>query len=240
MENTTQTAGASSPAAAASGLSRLLTPDTKIVVGAWLLCMTGILALINPSDLPASAFFRLSLTAAGFALYARGRTDKQRQQAMKDGASETQFLNGLSGWLILLAAMLWVTLLGAVIQAVSDIPHIIGGKVWAEYTTPGRAAYHPLWSRLLVLDWGSNLIALVLLPVLLTLFFQRKRAFPTVMFWTLIAFVALVAFRFGVADRISFIKGDGVGLPLCLAVLKAVVWIPYLRLSKRMKATFVN
>ena len=57
MQNTTQIAAASPPAVAA-GLSRLLTPDTKIAVGAWLLCMTGILALINPSDLPASAFFK--------------------------------------------------------------------------------------------------------------------------------------------------------------------------------------
>jgi hypothetical protein len=239
MENTTQTAGANPPAAVA-GLSRLLTPDTKIAVGAWLLCMTGIVALINPSDLPASAVFRLSMAGAGFALYAWGRTDKQRQQALKDGGSDTQFLNGLSGWLIVLAAMLWVTLLGAVFQAMSDVPQIIRGNLWVEYTTPGRAAYHPLWAALLALDWGSNLFALVLIPVLLTLFLQRKRTFPTVMFWTLLVFVALVALRFGVADRIMFIKGDGVAVPLVLAILKAVVWIPYLRLSKRVKATFVN
>jgi hypothetical protein len=239
MQNTTQTAATSSPAAV-TGLSRLLTPDTKIAVGAWLLCMTGIVALINPSDLPASAIFRLSLAAMGFALYAWGRTDKQRQQSRKDGVSDTQFLNGLSGWLIVLAALLWVTLLGAVLQAMSDVPQIIRGNLWAEYTTPGRAAYHPLWAALLVLDWGSNLIALILIPVLLTLFFQRKKAFPTVMFWTLLIFVALVALRFSVADRITFIKGDGVAMPLVLAILKAVVWIPYLRLSKRVKATFVN
>lgn len=243
MENTNQPAGASSSAVAVSptgGLRRLLTPDTKIAVGAWLLCMTGILALINPSDLPASAFFRLSLAGAGFALYAWGRTEKQRQQARKDGLSNTQFLNGLSGWLILLAAMLWVTLLGAVIQAVSDVPHIYSGKVWADFTTPGRHAYHPLWATLLAVDWGSNLFALIVIPILLSLFYQKKKAFPHLMFWILLFFVALVAFRFGVADRISFIRGDAVTVPLILAVLKAVVWIPYLRLSRRVKATFVN
>jgi len=240
MENTTSPAGGGSPAVAARGLSRLLTPDTRITVGAWLLCMTGIVALINPSDVPASAFFRLTLAGAGFALYAWGRTDKQREQAMQVGVSGTQFLNGLSGWLILLAAMLFVTLLGAVIQAVSDVPHIVRGNVWAEYTTPGRAAYHPLWATLLVLDWGSNLFAVVWIPVLLSLFFQRKKSFPTVMFWTLLLFTALVAVRFGVADRISFVRGDGVAMALFLAVLKAVVWIPYLQRSKRVKATFVN
>jgi hypothetical protein len=242
MENTNQPAGTGSSVAVnpASGLSRLLTPDIKIAVGAWLLCMTGILALINPSDLPASAFFRLSLAGMGFAVYAWGRTEKQRQQARKDGVSDTQFLNGLSGWLILLAAMLWVTLLGAVLQAVSDIPHILSGKVWADFTTPGRPAYHPLWATLLVVDWGSNLFALIVIPALLTLFFQRKKLFPSLMFWILLFFVALVAFRFGIADRISFIRGDAVAVTLTIAVLKAIVWMPYLRLSRRVKATFVN
>jgi len=243
MENTNRPTGASSSAVAVSpnrGLSRLLTPDTKIAVGAWLLCMTGILALINPSDLPASAFFRLSLAGAGFALYAWGRNEKQRQQARHDGLSNTQFLNGLSGWLILLAAMLWVTLLGAVLQAVSDIPHIISGKVWADFTTPGRHAYHPLWATLLVVDWGSNLFALIVIPILLSLFFQKKKAFPHLMFWILLFFVALVAFRFGVAERISFIKEEAVAVPLTVAVLKAAVWMPYLRRSRRVKATFVN
>jgi hypothetical protein len=121
-----------------------------------------------------------------------------------------------------------------------DVPQIIRGNPWVDFTTPGRAAYHPLWATLLVLDWGSNLFSLVLFPVLLTLFFQRKRAFPTIMFWTLLVFVVLVTLRFSVADRISFIKGDGIAMPLVLAVLKAAIWIPYLRLSKRVRVTFVN
>jgi hypothetical protein len=202
--------------------------------------MAGVIALINPSDLPASAVFRLCLAATGFALYAWGRTDKQRQQAMKEGVGDTQFLNGLSGWLILLSAMLWVTLLGTVLQAIADIPILLRGDLWAEYTTPGRKAYHPQWATLLTFDWGTNLFSLALIPALLSLFYQRKKLFPTAMFWTLLVFVALVAFRFGVADQISFIKRDGVATPLLVAVLKAVVWIPYLRLSRRVKATFVN
>ena len=218
----------------------MLTPDTKIAVGAWLLCMTGILAFLNPSDLPASAIFRLSLVAAGFTLYGVGRTEKHRHQLIQAGASDAQMHSGLSGWLLLLAGILCVTLVGAVVQAISDIPQIISGQVWAEYTTKGKPAYHPSWAPLLALDWGSNLFTLAFVPVLLALFFQRKKSFPTVMFWTLLLFVVLVALRFGVANRISFLKGDALAMPLLFAVIKAAVWIPYLRVSKRVKSTFVN
>jgi hypothetical protein len=226
--------------AAVSGLNRWFTPDTKITVGAWLLCMTGLLAFLTPSDLPASAFFRLSLAGAGFALYAWGRTDKHRRAILAAGGSQTQFLRTLSGWLIVLGLLLVVTLVGAVVQAVADIPQILAGKVWAEYTTPGRPAYHPCWPWLLALDWGSNLFVVAFVPVLLWLFLHKKRVFPTVMFWSLLLFVTLAALRFGVADRISILKGNAQALPMALAVLKAMVWIPYLRVSKRVKATFVN
>ena len=93
---------------------------------------------------------------------------------------------------------------------------------------------------MLVLDWGSNLFTVAFVPVLLALFFQGKKSFPTVMFWTLLLFVVLVALRFGVANRISFLKGDALAMPLLFAVIKATVWIPYLRVSKRVKSTFVN
>ena len=240
MSNTNQTGSSPRAGAAVSGLNRLLTPDTKIAVGAWLLCMTGILAFLNPSDLPASAFFRLSLAAAGFAFYAWGRTERDRDRILQAGGAETQFIRGLSGWLILMVIMLFVTLVGTVIQTVSDIPQIISGRVWADFTTPGRPAYHPSWAWLLGLDWGSNLFAVAFLPVLLWLCFQKKRQFPGVMFWALLLFVVLAALRFGVADRISHLKGDSQAIPMIFAVLKAAIWIPYLRVSKRVTATFVN
>jgi hypothetical protein len=226
--------------ATASRWERLLTPDTKIAVGAWLLCMTGILAFLNPSDRPASAAFRLTLAMAGFALYGLGRTEKNRARLIKAGATGAELSSGLSGWLIALLIMLCVTLVSAVIQAISDIPQIISGRVWAEFTTPGRLAYHPSWKLLLVLDWASNLFTVAFVPVVLALFFQKRKAFPKVMFWTLLIFVTLVGLRFGLANRISFLKGDALAMPLLFAIIKAVIWIPYLRVSKRVKATFVN
>src|SRR5262245_65964037 len=75
---------------------RLLTPDTKIAVGAWLLCMTGVLAFLHPSDLPASVAFRVTLALAGFALYGIGHTEKSRERLIKAGATGAELYNGLS------------------------------------------------------------------------------------------------------------------------------------------------
>jgi hypothetical protein len=237
MTNSTQ----SNPATGnATSLYRVLTPDVAMTVGAWLLFMTGFLSLLRPSDLASSAIFRLTLVATGFALYGFGRTQKGREQAVQAGASETQLYRGLTGWLVLLGVMLGVTLVGAVLQAVSDLPVITAGKLWADYTTPGLPTYHPYWAWLLAFDWGGNLFTLAFTPVLLSLFFQRKKLFPPVMFWTFLILVGLSAARFGMASQIPHLQDDQTALPLFLAVIKAGVWIPYLRVSRRVKATFVE
>lgn len=129
--------------------------------------------------------FRLTLAATGFALYGYGKTQKQRNQNARTGTGETHLVRGLGGWLIVLGVMLAVTLVEAVIQAITDIPRILDGNVWAAYTTPGQPAYHQGWAALLALDWGSNLYVLVFFPVLLSLFLQKKKTFRALTVGTL-------------------------------------------------------
>jgi len=241
MNNLTQPGGSNGNPASAARLYRLVTPDIAIAVGAWLLCLTGFLSLFTPSDVAASAVFRLTLVATGFALYGYGRTQKQREQNTRPNASETQLVRGLGGWLIVLGVMLAVTLVAAVIQSVTDIPQIIGGKVWAAYTTAGQPTYDPGWSTLLALDWGSNLFVLVFFPVLLSLFLQKKKAFRPLTIGTLGLFVVLAAFRLWQVNHIPHIPATAQAVQfwsLVFALGKAGIWIPYLLLSRRSRATF--
>ena len=68
-------------------------------MGAWLLCLTGLMSLFTPSTLPSAAILRLALVGTGFALYGYGRTQKQRDTLAKVGASETQMVRGLGGFI---------------------------------------------------------------------------------------------------------------------------------------------
>jgi hypothetical protein len=241
MDNLTQLEGGHGGAAASSRLYRLITPDVAAAVGAWLLCLTGFLSLFTPSDVTASAVFRLTLAGTGFAFYGYGRTQKQRAQNARPGASETQLVRGLGGWLIVLGVMLAVTLVTAVIQAVTDIPQMLDGHVWAACTTPGQPAYHPGWATLLALDWGSNLYVLVFFPVLLSLFLQKKKTFRALTVGTLALFVALSAFRLWQVNQVPHIPAAAQASQFWSFVFasgKAAIWIPYLLISRRSRATF--
>lgn len=241
MNNLTQPKGGNVSAATAGKLYRLVTPDVAIAVGAWLLCLTGFLSLFTPSDVTASAVFRLTLVATGFALYGYGKTQKQREYNARPGASETHLVRGLGGWLMVLGVMLAVTLVAAVIQAISDIPQILDGNAWAAYTTPGQPAYHPGWASLLALDWGSNLYVLVFFPVLLSLFLQKKKTFRALTVGTLALFVVLSAFRLWQVNQIPHIPAAAQASQFWAFILafgKAAIWIPYLLISRRSRGTF--
>ena len=97
MTNATEPVEPNPAVKSASRLFRVLTPDATMTIGAWLLCMTGFLSLVTPSDVVASAIFRLALVAAGFVLYGYGRAQKQREHAVKSAGKETEYFRGLHG-----------------------------------------------------------------------------------------------------------------------------------------------
>ncbi len=148
---------------------------------------------------------------------------------------------GALGWLIVLGVMLAVTLVASVVQAVTDIPQILDGKVWVAYTTPGQPVYDPGWAALLALDWGSNLFVLVFFPVLLSLFLQKKKTFRSLTTGTLLLFVVLSMFRLWLVNQVPHFSAAEQAAQFWSVVFafgKAVLWIPYLLLSRRSKATF--
>ncbi len=241
MNHQPQTESGPRGAAAATKLFGIISADVAMAVGAWLLCLTGLMSLFTPSTLPSAAVLRLALVGTGFALYGYGRTQKQRNALAHVGASETQLVRGLGGWLIALAVLIGITLVSAIIQAVHDIPVIADGKTWAAYTTSGSPAYHPGWALLLVLDWGGNLFVLVFFPVLLSLFLQRKRLFRPLTIATLVLLAALSAVHLWQVNHVPHIPDAAQASQfwaLLLTCGNAAIWIPYLLQSKRARVTF--
>lgn len=236
LENETGPRGTSS-----TKLLGVISPNVAISAGAWLLTLTGVFSLFTPSTRPSAVILRLALVVAGFALYGCGRTQKLRDASARAGGSETQQVRNLGGWLIVLAVLIAITLVSAIVQAVTDLSIIAKGHVWTAYTTPGQPAYHPGWALLLALDWGVNLFVVVFFPVLLSLFLQRKRAFRPLTIATLLFLTALSALRLYQMNAVPLIPAPAQAAQfwsLVLTLANAAVWIPYLLCSKRARVTF--
>lgn len=203
--------------------------------------LAGLLSIFVPSDLLISAIFRLALVAVGFLLYGHGRTVRRLEKLQRAGATETTQLRSLGGWLVLLGAVLGATLVGAVMETISEAPKFIRGHYWAELATPVAPHYDPTLSRFLLLKWGGSLFVVAIFPELLALFFQRRRAFRPAVICALATLVVISAWRLWQANQPPSLPAGTQVVQfwiLVLAVLNAGVWIPYLLLSRRAKLAF--
>ena len=137
-------------------------------------------------------------------------------------------LEGISGWLILIAISLVLTPLFVVRNAISiDLPVLSHG-------TLGRS----LVGLLFLVKDVLLLSALILLN---WLFYTKKRIFPR----SMIAF-ELGVFGVHVLEHIAhaaLLPQSAVPFlsrPVFGSLLSCAIWIPYLLISRRVKATFVH
>jgi branched-subunit amino acid transport protein len=114
---------------------------------------------------------------------------------------------------------------------------------WAVLTTPGTEAYNPLWAPILFGEMAIN-GGLVLAWIFIAfLFFSKKKVFPK---W----YIGILLFT------LSFILVDALVVKSVLpdesvfdaettkefgrSLVVTLIWVPYMLVSKRVKATFVK
>lgn len=149
----------------------------------------------------------------------------------------------LGGWLILVA-------LGIVFTAMSCITTIwrssgsYARPVWTALTHSGGMAYHPGWLPMLAGELFGNITVFFLAAFLLILFFQRHTLFPRVF-----VFYLLFALGFTLLDSVGAHMMKAVLPPQTLSMtwqvtgktmLACLIWIPYVRVSRRVRTTFVR
>jgi hypothetical protein len=165
----------------------------------------------------------------------------QRQQIENIGEEEQ--LCGLRGWLILVAVALLVAPFRQGILFVETYPQIFFDGYWEIITTPGNEAYHPFWAPFILSEIIVSSALILVSLYLLYLFFTAKKHFPT---WYI--GVSLFSLSFILADAwwLTLILPEepmldsGTTMEITLALLSCSIWIPYMLVSKRVKATFVN
>lgn len=164
---------------------------------------------------------------------------KQRENIV----SEEKELEGLRGWLILVGLGIILSPLRVITQIFPVYSEMFSKGSWTVLTTPGSEAYHPLWAPILYGEMAIN-GGLVLAWVLVAfLFFSKKKAFPKwyigILIFTL-AFILIDALAIKAVLPNEPIFDAQTTKDFGRSLIVTLIWVPYMLVSKRVKATFVK
>lgn len=149
----------------------------------------------------------------------------------------------LGGWLIIAAIGFILAPLRILLFTLKDIFPVFAPQTWSVLTTPTSEAYHPLWAPVLIGELVGNLFFVCLGIVLVVLFFQKRKIFPKLAIFYLLANLAFVVGDTLVAAQIPAVaQQDNTSTvkEIVRGVVGAAIWIPYFLISKRVKGTFVR
>lgn len=159
-----------------------------------------------------------------------------------EGAS-TNELQGIGGWLVLVAIGLVTTPIRISWMMVTTYPELFSTDRWEFLTTQGGGGYSPVWAPLIIGEIVVN-AALVLAGIVTAYkFFGKRKEFPR---WYLsiaaasLCFVIteMVAMKLVQPEESFFVAETIIQMVSVLAVI--FIWVPYMLFSKRVKATFVR
>jgi hypothetical protein len=150
---------------------------------------------------------------------------------------------GLGGWLVLVGIGLFVAPISLAMFLLTTFTPSFQDGTWEALTSPDGWAYHPLWAPLLIFEMVGNGVFILLGLYLLVLYFGRRSRFPKL--YIACVFANLV-FIFVDAWLGSFVLPDEPMFDVETAgeigksLIAAAIWVPYMRVSKRVRNTFVN
>lgn len=152
-------------------------------------------------------------------------------------------LKGLGGWLILVGIGVVVAPIRLIYEYGPMYYSIFTDGSFEVLTTPGTEAYNSLWGPLLIGEALGNTFLVLASIYLVYLFFTKHYLFPKIyiaiilfslVFITLDAWVGSLV----ITDEPMF--DPATTKEFTRSLVGAVIWIPYMLVSKRVKATFIE
>jgi len=149
-------------------------------------------------------------------------------------------LNGIGGWLILLAIGQLLLPLRFIKPIWDVLSTAINTSSWRMLTDPIESGYNAWWAPALLFELFFGVGAFLFALLLIALFFTKRAAWRR-------AFALFLIFSFlgAVLDTVFVDRIPSVAEPVLTSVaglapfvLAAAIWIPYVSFSKRVKATF--
>ncbi|TGL57918.1 DUF2569 domain-containing protein [Leptospira ognonensis] len=156
---------------------------------------------------------------------------------------EENNLKGLKGWLIFIGLGLVVSPLRLAAEIGPMFYKMFTDGSFEYLTTPGTESYNPLWEPLLIFEASYNGFMILFAFFLAYLFFKKHYQFPKLYIVFAILPVILIPMDAWLSSLV--LKNEemfdaATAKEMVRALLGAIVWIPYMLVSKRVKITFVE
>ena len=149
----------------------------------------------------------------------------------------------IGGWLILVGIGVALSPLVQLITTIGTFAPIFTEGVWESLTTVGSDQFHPMWRPLLIGEMVFNAVMLFATLYLAYLFFSKHYLFPRFYIGIVLSSLVFIVFDAWLVSRI-FPSEPMFDQQTTEQVVRsagaAVIWVPYMLVSKRVKATFVE
>lgn len=163
-------------------------------------------------------------------------------QAPKQNTNPNQELTGLDGWLIWVGISVIITPLRLLPNFFTEAELVWTSVSWAYLFNPEVQSLLRLTSYLIIFEFTYGAILMGLLLVQIYLFFTKHKKFPAFFIRILILFLIFKPIDSFLVNYLypgeSFFNVEAIFSYLYNSIY-AMIWIPYMLKSKRVKNTFV-
>ncbi|MCX7546006.1 DUF2569 domain-containing protein [Marinicella gelatinilytica] len=152
-------------------------------------------------------------------------------------------LKGLNGWLILVGIGVVLSPFRLLFSLVPIYKPIFEDGTWEILTTAGSEAYDSLWAPLLIGEIVFNSVLVAASIYLIYLFFSKHYLFPKLFIGIVTLSIVFIPLDAWVVTKVM--PSEPMFDPettkeFMRSLVTGLIWIPYMLISKIVKATFVE
>ncbi|ADZ93102.1 DUF2569 family protein [Marinomonas mediterranea] len=152
-------------------------------------------------------------------------------------------IKGLGGWLILVGFGVLISPIRLLVTLIPTYKPIFEDGAWEALTTVGSEVYTPYFGSLLVGEIAFNTIMVVASIYLIYLFFSKHYLFPKLYIGIIAASLIFIPLDAWIVTKVF--PGEPMFDPettkeFMRSFMIGVIWVPYMLVSKRVHATFVE
>jgi len=161
---------------------------------------------------------------------------------MERNMQESEELRGLRGWLVLIVIGLVISISRTAYSLLAVHYPLFADGTFTLLSTPGTELYNPLWAPILVAEALINVLFVATYAYLIYLFITEHYLFPKVYIATVLASAVYIPLDAWVCSLVFVdepIFDANTTKELARTLIALFIWVPYMLVSRRVKATFV-